>query len=44
MPRQMSIEDLAETMELVKSGADSKYQFVDVREEDELNKAKLEGG
>lgn len=47
MPRRMSVEELAEIVELAKSGAgavDSKYQFVDVREEEELSKAKLDGG
>ncbi|CAM9695993.1 unnamed protein product, partial [Hapterophycus canaliculatus] len=46
LPRQMAVEELGEILELVKSGAgdaDSKYQFVDVREEEELGKAKLEG-
>lgn len=46
LPRQMSVEELGEIMELRKSGAgdtDSKYQFIDVREEDELGKAKLPG-
>lgn len=46
LPRQMSVEELGEIMELRKGGAgdtDGKYQFVDVREEDELGKAKLPG-
>ncbi|CAN0240234.1 unnamed protein product [Ascophyllum nodosum] len=46
LPRQMSVEELGEIMELRKAGAgdtDSKYQFVDVREEDELEKAKVSG-
>lgn len=37
---------MAEILELVKSeagGAESKYQFVDVREEPELEQAKLDG-
>ncbi|CAM9526240.1 unnamed protein product [Ectocarpus sp. 12 AP-2014] len=46
LPRQMAVEELGEILELAKSGAgdvDSKYQFVDVREEEELSKAKLDG-
>lgn len=46
MPRQMAVEELGEIMELLKSGAgdtESKYQFVDVREEEELGQAKLDG-
>lgn len=46
LPRQMAVEELGEILELAKSGAgdvDSKYQFVDVREEEELGKAKLDG-
>eukprot|EP00903_Cladosiphon_okamuranus_P018810 g17302.t1 len=46
MPRQMSVEELGEVLELLKSGAGdakNKYQFVDVREEEELAKAKLDG-
>lgn len=46
MPRQMTVEELGEIMELLKTGAgdaESKYQFVDVREEEELGKAKLDG-
>lgn len=46
MPRQMAVEELGEILELLKSGAgdaESKYQFVDVREEEELGKAKLDG-
>lgn len=46
LPRQMAVEELGEILELVKSGAgdaESKYQFVDVREEEELGKAKLDG-
>lgn len=46
LPRQMTVEELGEILELVKSGAgdaESKYQFVDVREEEELGKAKLDG-
>ncbi len=42
----MAVEELGEILELVKNGAgdaDSKYQFVDVREEGELGKAKLDG-
>lgn len=42
----MTVEELGEILELVKSGAgdaESKYQFVDVREEEELGKAKLDG-
>lgn len=42
----MSVEELGEIMELRKGGAgdtDTTYQFVDVREEDELGKAKLPG-
>lgn len=42
----MAVEELGEILELVKSGAgdaESKYQFVDVREEEELGKAKLDG-
>ncbi|CAM9485653.1 unnamed protein product [Pylaiella littoralis] len=46
LPRQMAVEELGEILELVKSGAgdaEGKYQFVDVREEEELGKAKLDG-
>lgn len=46
LPRQMAVEELGEILELVKNeagDADSKYQFVDVREEEELGKAKLDG-
>lgn len=46
MPRQMAVEELGEILELLKSGAgdaESKYQFIDVREEEELGKAKLDG-
>lgn len=46
MPRQMAVEELGEILELLKSeagDAESKYQFVDVREEEELGKAKLDG-
>lgn len=46
LPRQMTVEELGEIVELVKSeagGAESKYQFVDVREEEELGKARLDG-
>lgn len=42
----MAVEELGEILELLKSGAgdaESKYQFVDVREEEELVKAKLDG-
>lgn len=42
----MAVEELGEILELVKSGAgdaEGKYQFVDVREEEELGKAKLDG-
>lgn len=46
LPRQVGVEELGEILELVKNeagGAESKYQFVDVREEEELGKAKLDG-
>lgn len=46
LPRQISVEDLGEILELKKNGAgdaESRYQFVDVREEEELGKAKLDG-
>ena len=46
LPRQIGVEDLAEILELVKNeagGVESKYQFVDVREEEELKMAKLDG-
>lgn len=46
LPRQMSVDELGEIVELVRSkagGAEEKYQFVDVREEEELTKAKLSG-
>ena len=46
LPRQIGVEDLGEILELVKNeagGVESKYQFVDVREEEELKMAKLDG-
>lgn len=46
LPRQIGVEELGEILELVKNeagGAENKYQFVDVREEEELKMAKLDG-
>lgn len=46
MPKAMTVTELGEVLERVKSGADgadSKYQFVDVREELELARVKLDG-
>lgn len=46
LPRQMAVDELGEILEQVKTGcgeAESKYQFVDVREESELAQANLPG-
>lgn len=45
LPRQVGVEELGEILELVKNeaGGAEKYQFVDVREEEELGMAKLDG-
>lgn len=50
MPGQMSVDDLGNILEAVKRGqvdnaeaGGARFQFVDVREEDELKQAKLDG-
>lgn len=46
MPRQISVEELSDMMKLAGGegeAAEGGFQFVDVREEDELQKAKIDG-